>query len=192
MPNHVYSTIEICGDEKEIKEIQEKIKGATEDGTDMPFDCDKIIPQPQEIKDTGGAWYNWCVDNWGTKWGAYSQPKNEEIEILEPDTNSVKFMKESSSPLRIIRYPFQTAWSPLDPVVEKLSEMYPEVMIKYAYLDEGDQFAGYDYYKGGEKIAEVDMTQNGCREVEKYVTQYSYDDSFRGFNEIYQDMLEYL
>lgn len=188
MPNHVYATIEICGTEKEIIEIKEKIKGVTEDGTDLPFDCNKIVPQP---KDPNFDWYKWCIDNWGTKWGAYAQPKNKEIEILEPNSNSLKFIKGSDSPLRIIRYPFQTAWSPLDPVIEKLSEMYPDVMIKYAYLDEGEGFAFYDYYKAGEKLAEVDMTNN-CREVEKYVTQYSYDDTYRGFQEIYQDMLDYI
>ena len=182
------STLEICGDKKTIKKLKKQIGGKSDDGMDLPFNCNKIIPQPKD--DPEFDWYNWNIENWGTKWGAYEQPNHDEIEIFKPDpANSFKFITEAKdSPLRIIRYPFLTAWSTLDPVVEKLSEMFPDVMIKYAFLDEGDQFAGFTYFKEGKMVKEIDMTTK-CNEMEKYITQPPLDNNLAEFEYIYQDMI---
>ena len=108
------------------------------------FDFEKIIPMPPNIfrgnlsskqrELSGGLnWYDWCTANWGTKWGAY--------DFNRLDGNSVSF---------------DTAWSPPEPVIEKLSEMFPDVHITHEYFDEGWNFWGVDEYFAGEK------TEDGC------------------------------
>lgn len=73
------------------------------------------------------TWYDWRCDNWGTKWNAYSNERQDE------DTIS-----------------FETAWSNPEPVMLKLSEMYPEVVIEHWWADEdmgsndGIEFTGVE------------------------------------------------
>lgn len=61
------------------------------------------------------TWYEWCIDNWGTKWNAM------ETRIESDDTIS-----------------FQTAWNAPMPVMRRLSEMYPKTEIAIVYADECD------------------------------------------------------
>ena len=58
-------------------------------------------------------WYNFCCDNWGTKWGAC------EIEWINDD-----------------QVEFETAWDFCFPIVQKLSEMFPDVEIVFCFADE--------------------------------------------------------
>lgn len=58
------------------------------------------------------TWYEWRVQNWGTKWNASS------AEIAEG------------------RLSFLTAWNAPKPVMEKLSGMFPTVSIHHAWADE--------------------------------------------------------
>ena len=53
-----------------------------------------------KVKYGATTWYDWCCDNWGTKWNAYSNEQEDE------DTIS-----------------FETAWSNPEPVMLKLSEI---------------------------------------------------------------------
>jgi len=64
-------------------------------------------------------WYDWCVNNWGTKWNAYDTrvTDNSYDECLE-----------------VI---FDTAWSPPIGVYEKLAEQFPKVDIEAYWSDEG-------------------------------------------------------
>lgn len=77
------------------------------------------------------TWYNWCIDNWGTKWNALGTGK-----WIDEDTIT-----------------FKTAWSAPLPVIEKLSEMYPDrdVIIKWADEDEGAN-TGEIVYRNGARI----------------------------------------
>lgn len=58
-------------------------------------------------------WYDWAIENWGTKWGAYSGYAINEDSVF-----------------------FQSAWSTPYEAMVRLSIMYPEVEIKVAYADE--------------------------------------------------------
>jgi len=59
------------------------------------------------------TWYNWSYENWGTKWNAC------EVEWISD------YCVE-----------FETAWSFCFPIVQKLSEMFPDVEISFCYADE--------------------------------------------------------
>lgn len=58
------------------------------------------------------TWYEWRIQNWGTKWNA------------------------SSAEVSDGRLSFLTAWNAPKPIMEKLSEMFPTVSIHHAWADE--------------------------------------------------------
>lgn len=78
------------------------------------------------------TWYDWRIqpDTWNTKWNSY--------EPGEYDGG-----KEIT---------FKTAWCPPHPIIQRLSEMYPEVTIRHAWANE-DMYAdaGEVYYENGQK-----------------------------------------
>ncbi len=65
------------------------------------------------IKFGYATWYEWSIDNWGTKWNAYYQSK------------------ESDDAIR-----FDTAWAAPIPVILELSKRFPEVTLILVYADE--------------------------------------------------------
>jgi hypothetical protein len=74
-------------------------------------------------------WYNWTIDNWGTKWGA-SETYIDGGEIS-----------------------FETAWSTPFPLIKKLSEMFPDLTLKIRFADECiGQNCGEYHLKGGQVI----------------------------------------
>lgn len=76
------------------------------------------------------TWYNWCWDNWGTKWNAW------DTYIENDDTIT-----------------FVTAWNPPDNVIKKLSEMFPDEEVTVEWDEEGGT-AGKFTYLDGECIEE--------------------------------------
>lgn len=113
MPNHVRSRVSFSG--KDVYSIIDLVN------TNDQFDFEKIIPMPENIlrgnlsvDDMNNSlnWYNWSIDNWGTKWNAYD------------------------SSFGGTGVEFSTAWSCPIPVFEKLSAMFPETTIFVEYADE--------------------------------------------------------
>jgi hypothetical protein len=131
MPNHCFNRIEIYG--KEASKIASKIESK-----ETPFDFTKIFPEPDydktEVKPTFRkeegddfrmpSWWDWRVQNWGTKWNSY------DCEVIEMDDEQVE-------------YTFNTAWGPPEGVIEKLREQYPDVSITAFYDEPGMEIAGY-------------------------------------------------
>ena len=63
------------------------------------------------------TWYDWSIENWGTKWDAYE----------------VSYEYGGGTELELN---FQTAWSTPKPIFDKLAEMFPELSIYIEYADE--------------------------------------------------------
>ena len=59
------------------------------------------------------TWYEWSIENWGTKWPAYNTGIAEDNTIV-----------------------FNTAWDRAMPVITKLAEMFPDISFKYCWADE--------------------------------------------------------
>jgi hypothetical protein len=96
----------------------------------------------RNIADYGCAtWYEWRIQNWGTKWPACEIVVNE---------NSVEF---------------DTAWSFPTPIVLRLSELFPDINISYLYADED---CGYNTGRGkfvAGKCETEEYPQGGSREA---------------------------
>lgn len=162
MPNHCDNDLFIYGSEDSIKEFIEFSKK-----DDELLSADKYIPYPQKYKDmdliaeiarkngdyhiidgfnSGG--YEWCVQNWGTKWGIYEAIIKEE-----------KFSGKRSK----VIYNFNSAWSPPLPVIKAMSVKFPELKFKLKYYEGGGGFKGTFEVQAGQVTAETNDTYRGRR-----------------------------
>ena len=97
--------------------------------SDAEFQARRAI---EAIKQTGYSnWYQWAPENWGTKWNSYS------FEMLQQDAD-------------ILRFRFDTAWSPPEPVMLALAAMYPDIVIDGYAFDDGWNFAAECHFENGD------------------------------------------
>jgi len=86
------------------------------------------------------SWYDWSIENWGTKWNSY-------------DYNVV-----SDEPGRL-EFTFDTAWSTPDPIWTKLAADFPGLLFEIHAFDEGYLFAITGELRDGENyLSCVDAT----------------------------------
>ena len=69
-------------------------------------------------------WYNWRVQNWGTKWDAYS---------LEIDECDMPHGFEVN---------FETAWSPPEEICNAIREQYDDLSISYGNQESSTNVSG--------------------------------------------------
>jgi hypothetical protein len=152
MPNHVENDLTITGDKKELERFKQKARGKypwadSDNETDPKIEmlcCNSFIPAPKEaIKDYGKFGYHWCIKNWGTKWGCY------ETELEERDGE--------------LFYTFQSAWSPIVPVVKKMAQVFPKLTFDYRYYEGGMGFHGVLRIEQGKVVAEKCCDYVGSR-----------------------------
>lgn len=91
----------------------------------------------QNMQDYGApTWYEWCCNNWGTKWNAYGYSEG-----LDYSEDHELYM--------------QTAWSAPHAIMQKLSEMFPDITFEHQWADEDIGYnCGRYTYSGGERIEE--------------------------------------
>lgn len=121
MPNHITNIVVVSGDENRIRAMLKAVQN-DEHGVGS-LDFNKIIPMPDNDDS-----YHWCIANWGTKWNSYGY------------TGNIFFENGKMT--------FYTAWSAPHPILEKLSEMYPDIKFEHEWADEdiGSNCGRYVYY----------------------------------------------
>ena len=135
MPNHCTNEVYISfEDQGTTKKFLEFVKGKDERGYEVPFTFNAIIPLPNRSKKfPNGKWdYNWCRENWGTKWDAYKYSTADEVEVDVEDD-------------QIVTIQFLTAWGPPHPILEKINEKFGDKIeyCRWFYRDQADNFCGY-------------------------------------------------
>ena len=125
MPNWVRNKLFIHGNSDKVKQCTLDISSDTEH-----ISFEKILPRP---KDIGEYWYDWSVENWGTKWDVSDTFEDEECNIC-----------------------FDTAWSTPYVLICKLSERYPKLTFEVKYADEdlGNNCGQY-FLKNGEEYESI-------------------------------------
>ena len=143
MPNHVYARISISDPTKKQKEILKKIEKA--EGL-----CRYYKPMPKELEGTTAPsdkpnWYDWCLENWGTKWGCYDFGIDDEV------------------------ISFTSAWSPIgDNIIRMFAKDFPS----FTYSWEEEQGYGSEMdYEGGECIMQSDYDCPEWEEIEEVETE---------------------
>lgn len=97
------------------------------------------------------TWYDWACKNWGTKWNASDSEFNGNI------------------------ITFDTAWATPYPIIQRLSQMYPEVKFSVAFADEdiGNNCGKY-VFMGGEEIFFEEGDENFALDV-KGISKEEFD-----------------
>ena len=72
---------------------------------------------------TDDRWYDWQIQNWGTKW--------------EPTDLSVEQCDEE------LEITFNTAWSPPEDICRAIRNKYPDVTVSWFFDEPGMEVAGY-------------------------------------------------
>jgi len=148
MPNYCNNVVEIRGPAASVKPL-----------VDHKLDFMKIHPYPKALDITAGRegpddspeqkalvaaeesnldkyghknWYDWCVNNWGTKWNAGGD---------NPDM-MVDYDYDEDGDTVIALFQFDTAWAPPLGVLEKLMDTHPELSIECRYHEPGVGFFG--------------------------------------------------
>jgi hypothetical protein len=90
--------------------------------------CNEFIPMPEDI---GDGWWDFCVNNWGTKWDI-----GADIGTDHEERYGLKATRVDNQ----ISCSFDSAWSPPIGLYEKLVELGYDV--KATYFEPGMAFCG--------------------------------------------------
>jgi hypothetical protein len=154
MPNHTDNRVILSHDDTQMIDMIYNIMNTE----DTPL-CQTLIPMDEALLDNEG-WYDWRIDNWGTKWDIY------DARCSRMDDNTLVLA-------------FFTAWSPPFPIFDKLTDMGFEVTARY--LDEGWMYIG-EYNSDGDHVH--------FDNVEDVVTEYEELDYEFGISEQIESMKE--
>jgi hypothetical protein len=126
------------------------------------FKKDYMEINPQSVNDVGKAyidnileygadsWYDWCIDNWGTKWNATEGTIGENY--LE----------------------FETAWDPPFPVIMELSRRFPELIFNHEWADENLGYnCGWRSFRNG-SVLDADAFEDDDEAHEFACTLWGY------------------
>lgn len=121
MPNWCSNEITISGEEAELALLAQQLQANEE--TIM----ERLVPQPEGLAD--GAWYQWCLDNWGTKWDMCELAGDYDVGYIS--------------------LVYETAWAPNVPFWETISAQYPGLHMVHHYKETGMCYMGVATYQEG-------------------------------------------
>ena len=158
MPNWCNNGITITGPKDKIQALYQEIKGkdkfldvmvpmptALRDTTSPPYPKDSPHYKPQPYVDGYNNWYDWCVNNWGTKWDI-----NDDGLVFE----------DTEDGYATISGWFESAWAPPIEAYNTYMENNEEIQILATYEEGGMDFAGIydngddDYMEGLSVVCE--------------------------------------
>jgi len=107
------------------------------------------------------TWYEWCIENWGTKWNASDTYFDDEADDDE-----------------VIAVDFQTAWNYPEPIadyfVEVVSPEYPDDTITWTYVNEDEP----------ETIYTLTIENGDVEETEEIDEDELYDEDFEDYEDL--------
>lgn len=108
------------------------------------YDLGKLYLE-NEKKYGATTWYDWDIENWGTKWNAYDQ-----------------MIKEGKTYIKFI---FSTAWSIPIPIYEKLEKLGLDFEVKYADEDYGYNCGILKYINGEKEYISMEGNNRWCKNL---------------------------
>ena len=120
MPNWCENEVMVNGKKNDIQALKEHL---SQGKNDLEFMF--VLPPPNN------EWnYNWCIQNWGTKW----EPEHVDADWHE-DT---------------VTFYFWSAWAPAVGIVNALAQKFPALHWEYIYAESGMDFSGRIEWENGE------------------------------------------
>ena len=140
MPNWVSNGLTIKGTKSELTEFAEILKHTdTDNGHDKVISFGSTVPIPEsELEE----WYNWNIQNWGTKWDTH-----------EEECGGINEHKDGKEVYFVLSYGFDTAWSCPTNWIAKTSKDYPSLTFNNVWTEE-QGFRGVARFKAGKKLLE--------------------------------------
>jgi hypothetical protein len=151
MPNWCDNTVSIFGSKEVLESVIEFVKpnasnmAVLDEAEPSAMSLQSIFPMDTELlngsaftSDSTG-WYDWRVENWGTKW-----------DIKATSSEIFSF----SEGIYAVDYNFDSAWAPPTEVFVVLSKTFPEIVIHLSYDEPGMDFSGYAVISQGEIVDE--------------------------------------
>lgn len=170
MPNWCYNTLTITGKPKALNKMLKQVKvdknrvDDFNENQETIFSFNKVIPMPESEKDN---WYEWRVQNWGTKWNADVQ-----YETTDQWENGEVFIE------------FNTAWAMPIPVLETLSKQHPTLTFFMRAYEESYAFwqiftlknGNYKEFSEGEfescaEFNEFGLTHHECEVCQEWLDE---------------------
>ena len=149
MPNWCNNSITIAGPTETIKQLWED---ANADDTYGLLNAIKPIPEAlrDTVKGTGeeeqtvfvdgvNNWYDWCVNNWGTKWDV----SDEGLEFIDNGDGTAE-----------ITGWFESAWAPPIGAYEQFCDDMDNCTLEASYHEPGMDFAGFWSSEAGDEYCD--------------------------------------
>lgn len=180
MPNHCSNKLGVYGDPAKLSEFVATVTctaAEQEESKEMYSIFEKTFPCPAELRNVDadttkrpamlkkyGAsnWYEWCIDNWGTKWGDY----HTVMEDFEPGEDGEVF------------FTYTTAWGPATQGLLNISKLYPDLLFVNLFEESGMEIMGGTVHKNGIELDRTERTYPAFTDADN-----THDDSY----ELYQD-----
>jgi len=171
MPNWCCNELAVIGKKEEVERFYNSFKDTNE------F-FENNIPTPKELADVKATfsktpdseesnrlyekygatdWYYWRIENWGTKWDI------SELQLTEEDDNG-------DGNLKYYCFRFDTAWSPPEEGIRKLSKLYKDVLFHLQFEEPGMCFEGF--YKCMNGIVLSQLTVESYTKIDQITDNY--------------------
>jgi hypothetical protein len=155
MANIITNKLIINGEKKEVNKVLDFIKVGKEDNSEVygigTIDFNKITPMPKWICGAGpnfsgisnkdeekyekeNTYLEWAKRNWGTKVNAYNLPNESNYENI---------------------IYFETKWTGVPNLIQKISIIFPNVVIDYSFYDVEDNISTF-IFKNTEVLYQFD------------------------------------
>jgi hypothetical protein len=172
MPNWCNNSITISGPTETIKQLWEDAHADMGKDTERGL-LDAMAPMPQELQGTtapsesGEDWYNWRVNNWGTKWDV----SDEGLEFIDNGDGTAE-----------ISGWFDSAWAPPIEAYNTFLDDMDNCSIEASYYEPGMDFGGF--YRNGDDIYFDNLQERLEQPTEEW------DEQFREFEQEYDLLSE--
>ena len=184
MPNWCNNSITISGPTETIKQLWDDahITIKNEDGTESKGFAllNAMHPMPAELEGTsspseGPNWYDWRVNNWGTKW--------------DIDDEGLEFIDNGDGTAMIDGW-FESAWAPPTGAYDAFLDMMDNCDIQAYYHEPGMDFAGR--YTNGEDETLSDLGTFARAVIETGESGNSLYDDLDEWYDLTEQMREYI
>ena len=161
MPNWCSNEVTVDGTSEDIQKFKEECFTFVSHKGEAVLDFNKVLPEPDyekpkwdgthnkgfqtELHSEHPDWYNWRMDNWGTKWNLIPNKGGDLIGwYFNQDLDKPSFSNRMGArKYDRISMVFDTAWNPPHGIYDAIVEKYPDLDVGWFYREDNTQMVGW-------------------------------------------------